>query len=130
MRMKHGVTAAAVLGLAGFLVCAAGVPAHAASPASPAQIATGKKLFQSDCAVCHKASGAGGVHFGDTVSADLQAPGLEKLYRHDDALIVRAILTAHDQNDQPLDMPMPAWKGRLTHEQAEDIVAYLHTLHS
>ena len=79
--------------------------------------------------MCHKADGAGGVHFGrGVVSADLRAPGLEKTYRGEDKLIVRAILQARDESDQPLDAPMPHWAGTLTKAQAYDIVAYLRTL--
>lgn len=129
MRTRHGVTAA-VLGLTGLLVGATGGIANAGSTSNLAQVATGKKLFQANCAVCHKKTGAGGVHFGKVVSADLQAPGLEKLYHHNRALIVRAILTGRDQNGEPLNKPMPVWRGQLSRQQAEDIVAYLQTLHS
>jgi mono/diheme cytochrome c family protein len=93
-------------------------------------IAEGKRLYMQDCASCHRASGAGGVHFGHAVSADLQAPGLEKTYHHNDKLIRRAILQAKDQNGERLDQPMPAWHGRLSTAQAKSIVAYLHTLHA
>jgi mono/diheme cytochrome c family protein len=93
-------------------------------------IDVGKALFDANCAVCHRASGAGGIHFGNAVSADLRAPGLEATYHGDDALILRAILHAIDQNGAPLDAPMPAWTGRLSSTQAKEIIAYLHTLHS
>jgi mono/diheme cytochrome c family protein len=92
-------------------------------------LATGRMLYAADCAVGHLASGAGGVHFGAAVSADLQSPGLEQTYRGDDKLIMRAILEAKDQDGAPLDHPMPAWAGRLSPAEAADIVAYLHTLH-
>ncbi len=92
--------------------------------------AAGKTLFLQNCASCHGESGAGGIHFGSAVSADLRAPELEKTYGGKDALILRAILTAKDQNGEPLDPPMPAWAGRLSTAQATDILAYLHKLHS
>ncbi len=105
------------------LLCA---PAAFAQPAPD----SGKALFDADCAVCHQASGAGGIHFGSAVSADLRAPGLEETYGHNDALILRAILQAKDETGAPLDLPMPAWAGRLFTAQAAAIIAYLHTLHS
>jgi mono/diheme cytochrome c family protein len=92
--------------------------------------AAGKALFDQDCAICHLASGQGGVRFGDAVSANLTAPGLEALYHHQDALIARAIVQAKDQDGAPLDMPMPAWQGRLTKAEVMEIIAYLHTLKS
>lgn len=90
----------------------------------------GKALYTENCSGCHLATGAGGVHFGQAVSADLRAPGLENTYHHNTKLLLRAILKARDEDDQPLDKPMPAWQGRLTQVQALDIIAYLKTLHS
>ncbi len=117
------------LSLAALLVGAA-----LASPAmaqTKGDAAAGAKLFAANCASCHLASGAGGVKFASgSVSADLRAPGLEKTYRHSNKLLLRAILTAHDEDNERLDQPMPAWKGRITTAQAQDIIAYLHTLHS
>lgn len=98
-----------------------GVPAAQASQ-------SGKQLFDNKCAACHKKSGAGGVHFGDAVSADLRAPGLEDMYHHKDKLILRAILQGMDEDGQPLDAPMPHWKGAISKAQAEKIVSYLKTL--
>lgn len=96
---------------------------------TPAHADSGKQLFQARCAACHKKDGSGGIHFGDAVSADLRAPALEKMYHHNDTLILRAILQGLDEDGQPLDAPMPHWKGAISKAQAEKIVAYLKTLH-
>ena len=102
---------------------------HAAHAEAPGDVAAGRKLFDADCVMCHHADGRGGVHFGHgVVSADLRAPGLEQTYRGDDALIVRAIRHGLDQNGRPLHAPMPHWAGTLSVAQADDVVAYLHTL--
>ena len=45
-----------------------------------AGVTAGKALFDANCAACHRASGAGGIYFGNAVSADLRAPGLETTY--------------------------------------------------
>ncbi len=103
----------------------AAMPSHDAAR----QIELGHHLYDEHCASCHRADGRGGVHFAHAVSADLQAPGLERDYHHSDALIVRAILEARDEDGERLDQPMPAWRGRLSPTQARAIVAYLHTLH-
>lgn len=98
-----------------------------AAPAAHAAL-TGKQLFDSRCATCHKKTGAGGLKFGTVVSADLRSPGLEKMYHNDDNLILRAILQGRDEDGQPLDAPMPHWKGVIGKKQAQLIVGYLKTL--
>ncbi|WP_297443849.1 cytochrome c [Acidocella sp.] len=104
--------------------------ASLSSAAMAKNIQHGKELFLAHCSACHLASGAGGVHFGSAVSADLRAPGLETTYHNNDKLLLRAILDARDETDEPLDAPMPAWRGKLTQSDAQDIIAYLKTLHS
>lgn len=99
-------------------------PAHAASD----KHASGKELFQSRCASCHKANGEGGVKLGDAVSADLRAPGLEDMYHHSDIMLLRAIMDGKDEDGEPLDAPMPHWKGSLTTQQGEKIIGYMKTL--
>ena len=89
---------------------------------------TGKALFLSHCAVCHKDNGSGGVKLGTAVSADLRSPGLETTYHNSDALILRAILEGKDEEGGPLDSPMPHWKGELTSQQAGEILTYIKTL--
>ena len=98
--------------------------AHASTPS----ITAGRTLYREHCMSCHRADGRGGVRFSHSVSADLRAPGLERTYRHQDALIERAILLGRDQDDAMLNPPMPHWAGRLDRRQVRDVVAYLHTL--
>jgi mono/diheme cytochrome c family protein len=90
--------------------------------------ADGKQLFDSNCAVCHKLDGSGGIKLGTVTSADLRAPGLEQSY-HTDALLRRAILDGKDESDQPLDPVMPHWRGHLTRPEVTAIIEYLKTLH-
>lgn len=133
MTKRHGMFMSASMVFATASLAALPSPAiaqagAAQAGAAQASAAAGQTMYQTDCAMCHLPSGQGGVHFGSAVSANLTSPGLEQTYNHNDALIKRAILQAKDQDGQPLDMPMPAWQGRLTDEQAGEIVAYLHTL--
>jgi mono/diheme cytochrome c family protein len=129
--MKIFMSSAVVLAVAVLLLAVPAIsPSEAQTePAMTSDLSAGKTLFNANCSTCHLSSGAGGVHFGDAVSADLQSPGLEQTYRGNDKLIVRAILYAKDEDGGPLDKPMPAWANRLSVAQAEQIVAYLHTLH-
>jgi mono/diheme cytochrome c family protein len=91
--------------------------------------ATGQKLFEANCSVCHKSNGKGGVKLGDATSADLDSPALEARYHQDDKLMSRAILDGIDEEGQQLDKTMPRWRGQLTPQQADDLVAYMKTLH-
>lgn len=94
----------------------------------PSGLLTGKSLFDEHCASCHQADGRGGARFGRVVAADLRAPHLEAVYRHSDALLIRAILQGKDEDGGRLEAPMPRWAGKLSHVQAVVIVDYLHTL--
>jgi mono/diheme cytochrome c family protein len=113
--------------VSGFLLCFAAAAPAVAQGGDPV---AGKALFTTNCSFCHLASGAGGVHVGSSVSADLRAPGLETTYKNSDTLLARAILQGLDETGQPLDSPMPRWQSSLTAAQTADIIAYLKTLHS
>ena len=89
----------------------------------------GKELYQTNCAACHGANGAGGLNIGSATSADLRSPDLETTYNNSDALISRAILTGKDQSNQDLDPVMPRFQGKLTQDQVTQIISYLKTLH-
>jgi mono/diheme cytochrome c family protein len=113
----------------GLPLLAFGALALSASAAlANAHVDLGKKLFESHCAVCHKRDASGGISLGDTKSADLQSPGLEKMYHNNDKLIRRAIEHGIDEEGDKLDAIMPRWSGRLTDSQVTDIIAFLHTV--
>ena len=93
---------------------------------------TGMELYQSDCASCHLASGAGGKLIGSTPSADLRPSALIPMYGADDyeTKIANAILNGTDEDDEALDAAMPRWAGKLSANETADIVNYLLTLNS
>ncbi len=102
----------------------------AAAPATgtdQAAVAEGQKLYEANCAVCHKADGSGGVKLGKAVSADLRGPDLEKAYQTD-ARLRRAILNGKDEKGKPLAPVMPRWQGTLSAKDVNAIIAYLKTL--
>lgn len=122
--MKVFTKAAVILG--GIALSAS--TAFAASNSVTGDAHAGHHIFLTHCAVCHKSDASGGVKLGDTKSADLQSPGLEKMYHNNDSLIKRAILHGKDEEGGNLDSIMPHWAGRLTDQQVNDVIAYLHTV--
>ncbi len=127
--------AAALIGLTVLATgCSKAAPTPTATKTSPSpttttnQTAEGKRLYDSSCAACHKATGEGGVKLGTATSADLRWPALGPTFKNDTALVRRAILEGLDEEGKPLDVAMPKFQGRLTDAQADQIIAYLQTL--
>lgn len=113
------------------LIAAGAMALSTSSALASGNAATGKRLFLGHCAVCHKRDASGGVSLGDTKSADLQSPGLENQYHHDDKLMERAIMDGIDEEGGPLDTIMPRWgkvANKLSLAQVDDIIAYLKTV--
>jgi mono/diheme cytochrome c family protein len=88
----------------------------------------GKALYQTNCASCHGADGAGGIKVGDATAPDIRWSGIGETFNNDAALVRRAILTGQDEEGKDVDAAMPRFKGKLTDAQADDIVAFLQTL--
>ncbi len=102
--------------------------AASAAGTDEAVVAQGRKLYEDNCAVCHKADGSGGVKLGKAISADLRGPDLEKTYPTG-ALLRRAILSGKDEKGKPLASVMPRWQGTLAVKDVNAIIAFLKTLH-
>ena len=120
------------------------VASAAASPAS-SSLANGRAIYQTgrdlagkpitavprpgapNCAACHRANGAGGVHFpGGTVSADLRHRSLATVKPpYTEALVARAISTGLDSEGKKLDRVMPRW--RLSKTDLHDVAHYVWT---
>jgi mono/diheme cytochrome c family protein len=85
-----------------------------------------RPLFQS-CAACHKANGAGGVHFPDgAVSADLRHGALtEGDHPYTIALLQRAISEGIDNERKALDRVMPRWT--MSRHDLRDVATYVFT---
>jgi len=83
-----------------------------ASPALASDLANGAKVFSSNCAACH-------IGGGNLVNATktLKQADLEKYEM--------ASLTAIKTQIANGKMAMPAFKGRLTEEQIEDVATYV-----
>jgi cytochrome c oxidase subunit 2 len=96
--------------------------------AGPAAIAAGKQLYQTYCASCHGANGAGGIKIGEATSADIRFTALNDMYSGDWSLAKRAILDGIDEEGEDLDAAMPRWRGQISDSDVSAIVQYLQTL--
>ncbi len=95
------------------------------APTNQATASAGEKVFHSNCAMCHNADS----------TKDKLGPGLQGLFKnkelpksHKPATEenVRAQIENGSPNAKP--MGMPAFKGKLTPSQMDDLIAYLKTL--
>ncbi|MBE3589333.1 MAG: c-type cytochrome [Firmicutes bacterium] len=102
--------------------------ANSSKNVAPSSVAAGKQLFESHCASCHGMNAAGGMKIGIATSADLRQRHLEPLYHNDTSLLERAILDGKDEEGKSLNPAMPRWRGQLSKEQVDSIIAYLKTL--
>jgi mono/diheme cytochrome c family protein len=98
---------------------ASGQKSAGGSPASPAEIEQGKKLFNTQCAICHYSASP----------AKKIGPGLRGLARRgtyaDGKLVDDASLRGWIENGGK---SMPGFKGALNAEQIRNLVAYMKTL--
>jgi cytochrome c6 len=86
--------------------------------AAASDAAAGKTLFTSKCAICHGADGAGKTSIGKNLKIkDLHSPDVQKQSDTD----LKAIIT-NGKNK------MPAFKGKLTEPQIDDVLAYIREL--
>ena len=83
----------------------------------------GKVLYKQDCESCHGKDGVGAFNWQYTSRA---APALDSsghAWHHEDAQLLSMIL------DKPApDSKMPEWRGKLTENDARDLLAYIKTL--
>lgn len=87
------------------------VPAPEVEVGDPAKGAT---LFTQNCAACHGENAAGGAVGPTLVSAELKAQS--------DDFFREVILKGRPGTT------MPAWEGRLSAQDIEDVIAYLRSL--
>jgi mono/diheme cytochrome c family protein len=137
-----------LLAATALLVATSACASHAKpAPPPPTVNANGRSIFQtgknssgvqivarpaalmSSCAACHRADGAGGLHFArGAVSADLRYKALvtgQAPRPYTITLLERAIATGIDNNGQPLNPVMPRW--RLSPADLHDVAAYVLT---
>jgi cytochrome c6 len=92
------------------LVVSSGAIAAAQNP--------GKNQFASKCAICHGPDGKGNTSIGKSLKiADLHSPAVEKM---SDADLNNVIANGKNK--------MPAFKGKLTDAQIDQVISYIREL--
>ena len=86
------------------------------------EVADAKKLYATNCMICHKDSGKGGkvTIEGKTIEPDDLTSAKMKA-KSDDKLVTYIIDGAPDDG-------MPAFKGKLTDDQIKSVVKYIRSL--
>ncbi len=129
------------------LACTFAASLGAAGAAMNSSAANGRAIFQTgrdvagkqiramrpplrpSCAACHGVNGAGGIHVGSAVSADLRHAALVTHMKHPYtlALLERAIAKGIDSDGQPLNTVMPRWQMSSTdlHDVSEYVLTQL-----
>jgi mono/diheme cytochrome c family protein len=85
------------------------------------ELASGKALFEQNCAGCHKEDGTGGKITIEGKTIDPDNLTSEKLKKFDDAKIAKYI---HDGVE---DEGMPAFKKKLSDAQIREVVIYIRS---
>jgi cytochrome c6 len=90
----------------------------AVTPATYAQAAATDTLFKAKCAMCHGADAAGNTPMGKKFNiSDLRAPEIQKKTK---AELANAIAKGKNK--------MPAFEGKLTSEEVNELATYVRQL--
>ncbi|MCW8891018.1 MAG: cytochrome c [Sedimenticola sp.] len=104
--------------------------ADTGKPATPDEIAEGKRLYESYCLTCHGQAGVGEA----PIPKYIRAPGYitamplnetSHAWHHSDEQLVETILNGLQRTNR-----MPAWKGVLDEQEARAVVGYIKSLWS
>jgi mono/diheme cytochrome c family protein len=91
-----------------------------ALPATPVdELASGRKLYADNCAICHKDNGTGGKTTVDGKAIDPASLASESMKKKSDEKLARQI------SDGAPDDGMPAFKAKLSEAQIKDVVNYV-----
>jgi mono/diheme cytochrome c family protein len=137
-RMTWKIFAGLIVGL-GLAGCDRAPPAGAGNSrdaafervSDPAQVARGKLVYEQNCLECHGAEGKGQAGDWRVRDADghYPPPPLDDsahAWHHPTAVLLEAVREGSPEGEGK----MPAWKGRLTEQQMQDVVAYIKSLWS
>jgi mono/diheme cytochrome c family protein len=140
MTLKLRIFATLILGL-GLAGCERGSTSNAAQGGSHValvernldvvQVARGKAVYENNCLECHGVAGKGQPGDWRIKDADghFPPPPLDDsahAWHHPTAVLLEIIREGSPQGEGK----MPAWQGRLSAQEMEDVVAYIKSLWS
>jgi len=96
-------------------------PASIQPTASIDELASGRKVFEQNCAICHRAEGTGGEIEIEGKKLDPDDLTSEKVEKFSDEKIIRYIVNG------VVDEGMPAFKDKLSEGEIRDVVKYIRT---
>ena len=95
--------------------------ATATTAATPDEFATGRTLYEQNCAACHKENGTGGTMKIEDKTLDVDDLTSDKIKNFPDEKITRYIVNGVE------DEGMPAFKDKLTDAEIKDVVRFVRT---
>lgn len=86
------------------------------------ELTSGKKVFEANCILCHKADGTGGRVSVEGKNLNVEDLTSAKIRAFTDEKIIGYIMNGVE------DEGMPAFKGRLSEGELRDVVKYIRVL--
>lgn len=99
----------------------------------PARVKAGRTIYEQECASCHGAHGEGAPGWQErNANGELPAPPHNSkghTWKHSDAMLYQLVQQGwRDPFNKTQRLTMPAFTGRLSHEQTIAVIDYLKTL--
>ncbi|MFL6469042.1 MAG: c-type cytochrome [Pyrinomonadaceae bacterium] len=85
------------------------------------ELASGKKVYETNCMICHRSDGTGGKVSIERKSLNVENLTTEKVKGFSDEKIIGYIMNGIE------DEGMPPFKGKLTEGEMRDVVKFIRT---
>jgi len=133
MNIRHILRINAIAGFAAILVaCGPASPDETSStnkvpktPPVPAatvdELASGKKVYETNCMICHKSDGTGGKVSIEGGNLDVEDLTAKKVRGFSDEKLISYIMNGTE------DEGMPAFKEKLSEGELRDVVRYIRS---
>ena len=94
-------------------------PSNVSATPTPDELAVSRDLYKTNCAKCHQDSGKGGKSVVDGRNIDAQDLTTDRMRKRDDDKFF------DDISEGSPDDGMPAFKGKLTNAQINEVIKYI-----
>ena len=85
------------------------------------ELASGKKVYETNCMICHKDDGTGGKLTFEGKSLNVEDLTADKIKKMSDEKIILTVMNGVE------DEGMPAFKGKISEGEMRDVVRYVRT---